>query len=161
MNRTRTLVGIAVVAGAFVFAAAPAVAKPSIKIQVKKNAATCAAPGDCDIFVMDRGVGVCETPQSHGGVTYCDSAVEWDLVGKGQLSSEHVVLIVWSPKSSDGSDACLDQITYVLTKANPTVSATVQSSAKCTGKMTWLYDVVLLYRGKEIDRDDPGVLIED
>ena len=83
------------------------------------------------------------------------------MIGKGHLTDDHLVLINWSPQSSAGSAACLNQTNYVLTKASSTATATVQSSPQCTGKMTWLYDVVLLYEGKEIDRDDPGVLIED
>ena len=141
--------------------AAPAVTQPSIKIQVKKNAPSCQAPGDCEIYVRDRGVGVCETPRQDAGGRYCEGELEWDLIGRGQLGPDHLVLIVWSPQSSAGSESCLNQQTYVLTAASPTAKAIVQADPQCSGKMTWLYDVVLLYQGTEIDRDDPGVLIED
>lgn len=141
--------------------AASSAAQPSIKIQVKKNGPACQAPGDCAIYVKDRGVGVCQTKRQDAGGVYCDDRLEWDLIGKGQLTADHVVLIVWSPQSSPNSEACLDQQNYILTTASPTTEAEVQADPACSGKMTWLYNVVLLYKGKEIARDDPGVLIED
>lgn len=62
--------------------------------------------------------------------------MEWDLIGKGQLSDQPTVLVIWSPKGSPGSEAGLDQTTYVLTKNGPSVEATVQTQPQCTGKMT-------------------------
>lgn len=157
----KIVVVLAVALVTIVVLAVPAEAQPSIKIQIKKNAPSCQSPGDCEIYVRDRGVGVCESPRQDTGGVYCHGELEWDLIGKGQLSSKHLVLIVWSPQSTSGSAHCLNQQTYVLTTSSPSAKATVQADPQCSGKMTWLYDVVLLYDGLEIDRDDPGVLIED
>lgn len=149
-----------------VTAALPAGAKPKIQIQVfEKTQDDCTKVDDddknCKIYVRQRGVGVCKQEHKDSAGVYCDTEFKWDLIGHGKLDGDHQVVIVWSPLSSPGTEHCLDRLTYVVTKAGRTATAKTQQDSKCPAKATWLYDVILLYKGQEIARDDPGVLIEN
>lgn len=137
---------------------------PKIRIQVKKNFAgpgNCDDPGDCEIFIKDRGLGVCKTEKSDGGQKFCDDEFEWDLIGTGQLVDENIIVVQWNNRSTTGSEACLDRTVYVLTTDVDKVTASVQNVAGCQAKSVWFYDVILLHGGTEVDRDDPGVIIDN
>ncbi|MDX1643044.1 MAG: hypothetical protein R3244_01660 [Thermoanaerobaculia bacterium] len=155
------------VLGAVVVEAQP----PEVTIWVEKATGKpeCANKGDCTLeIVANRGLGVCKNPKSYnpggGQKTFCSNTFEWRAKSQGNvLSEEHEIVIVRSPFSTPGSEDCLDDVQYSLTEASSwEATATVQSNApRCFAKSVWLYDAILYYNGVEIDRKDPGVIIDN
>lgn len=155
-----------------VLGAAPVVAQPpEVTIWVEKapGKPTCANPGDCELrVVQNRGLGVCKNAKSYnpggGQKTFCSQTFDWQAKAQGNvLTSDHEIVIVWSPVSTPGSEDCLDQTQYTLTEASSwKATATVQSNApRCFAKSVWFYDAVLYYDGTVLDRKDPGVIIDN
>jgi len=165
----RLVVATVLAVGALTLVASVSSAQQPIRIVIDKTGggACDGSMGDqCDLFVQDRGVGACRVAKSGGGGvgTFCHTGVRWQLtVQGGPLEDDHLVVVQWRPQgSSANSHLCFDSIAYALSGNPATATATLSADPACTGrKMTWLYDVVLYKAGVEIERDDPGVLIED
>lgn len=158
---------VAILAACAVSTTGPAAAQsPDVKIKIIKNQGkpNCTAAGNCALLVKDnRGLGVCKSKKQDNGNTFCWDDFSWTVnAGASHLTSDHKVVIRWSPMSTRGSDTCLNATEYELNEANGwTATATVQNVATCFAKSAWFYDVILDYNGTEIDKKDPGVIIDN
>lgn len=169
-----TATGIALAALLLVLCAGPGMAQPpEVTIWVEKAGNNtrnqCVNRDDCELRVVaNRGLGVCKSAKTYdpgtGQKTFCSQTFDWKAQAKGNLlTTDHEIVIIRSPSSTPGSDTCLDRMKYTLSKASSwKVTAKVQQNVpECFAKSVWFYDAILYYKGVEIDREDPGVIIDN